>query len=254
MYKRQVHLARGRADLAFAVLKGGLEITPGDQSLWGWAATAARAVGDPLHEALCDYENMVGVYELEPPEGWAALDAFLDDLAAALRRMHVFRNHPSAQSLREGSQTLHLLTGSDEPAVQAFFRAVDKPIRQHIATLGAGGDPVRSRNTGDYRIEGAWSVRLKPGGYHKDHFHPKGWLSSAFYVETPESALDSGEKQGWIRFGQPPLRSGPPLPAEHYVRPKPGRLVLFPSYMWHGTVPFTTDESRMTIAFDAVPK
>ena len=38
------------------------------------------------------------------------------------------------------------------------------------------------------------------------------------------------------------------------MRPKPGRLALFPSYMWHGTVPFTTDESRLTIAFDAVPK
>ena len=60
--------------------------------------------------------------------------------------------------------------------------------------------------------------------------------------------------QGWIRFGQPPFITDPPLPAEHYVRPKPGRLVLFPSYMWHGTVPFTTDEARMTIAFDAVPK
>jgi hypothetical protein len=23
--------------------------------------------------------------------------------------------------------------------------------------------------------------------------------------------------------------------------------------MWHGTEPFTTDESRMTIAFDVVP-
>jgi hypothetical protein len=45
----------------------------------------------------------------------------------------------------------------------------------------------------------------------------------------------------------------PPLDAEHYIRPRPGRLVLFPSYMWHGTVPFTTAERRMTIAFDIVP-
>ena len=122
-----------------------------------------------------------------------------------------------------------------------------------MAKMGDGIDPVRSRRTGDYRIEGAWSVRLKPGGFHKDHFHPEGWLSSAFYVETPDSALDSPEKQGWIRFGQPPFETNPPLPAEHFVRPKPGRLVLFPSYMWHGTVPFTTDERRLTIAFDAVP-
>lgn len=249
-----VLLGLGRSEEALATARRGLAISPDNQSLWGWAATAARAVGDPLHERLNDYDATVGVYDLEPPEGWPDLPSFIVDLKAALERMHQYRQHPAAQSLRHGSQTMHRLTGSDEPAVRAFFRALDKPIREHMARLGQGDDPLRSRNTGDYEIEGAWSVRLRPGGFHKDHFHPLGWLSSAFYVETPETALDSEDRQGWIRFGQPPFRTIPALPAQHFVRPKPGRLVLFPSYMWHGTVPFTTEESRMTIAFDAVPK
>jgi uncharacterized protein (TIGR02466 family) len=248
-----VYLARGKADLALAKARKGLEIAPESQSLWGWAATAARAVGDPLYRELYDYDAMVAAYDIAAPEGWPSLAAYLADLTAALDRIHVYNEHPSAQSLRHGSQTTFRLTGSDEPAIQAFFKAIDAPIREHIARMGEGADPLRRRRTGGYRIEGAWSVRLKPGGFHKDHFHPEGWLSSAFYVETPESALDSAEKQGWIRFGQPPFATDPPLPAEHYVRPKPGRLVLFPSYMWHGTVPFTTDERRMTIAFDALP-
>jgi hypothetical protein len=29
--------------------------------------------------------------------------------------------------------------------------------------------------------------------------------------------------------------------------------VLFPSYFWHGTVPFQSDQPRVTVAFDAVP-
>lgn len=249
-----IRLAQGRAAEALALARQALEEAPEDQSLWGWAATAARACGDPLYEELYDYERMVGVYELEAPPGWPSREAFLAELAATLSRLHVFDQHPSAQSLRNGSQTLYRLTGSDEPVLKAFFQALDAPIRAHMAGMGEGRDPVRRRNTGDYRIEGAWSVRLKPGGFHRDHFHPEGWLSSAFYVETPEAALDRQDRQGWIRFGQPPFRTDPPLAAEHYVRPKPGRLVLFPSYMWHGTVPFTTDERRMTIAFDAVPR
>ncbi|WP_430419207.1 putative 2OG-Fe(II) oxygenase [Phenylobacterium sp.] len=248
-----VHLARGRADLALAKARRGLELDPGNQSLWGWAASAARALGDPLYHELYDYDAMVGVYEIAAPSGWADLTSYLADLAAALNRIHLYDTHPSSQSLRHGSQTTYRLTGSDDRAIKAFFKAIDAPIRQHIARLGKGTDPLRSRSTGNYRIEGAWSVRLKPGGFHKDHFHPEGWLSSAFYVETPDSALDSVEKQGWIRFGQPPFVTDPPQPADHVVRPKPGRLVLFPSYMWHGTVPFATDERRMTIAFDAVP-
>jgi hypothetical protein len=29
--------------------------------------------------------------------------------------------------------------------------------------------------------------------------------------------------------------------------------VLFPSYFWHGTLPFESDQPRMTVAFDALP-
>jgi hypothetical protein len=43
------------------------------------------------------------------------------------------------------------------------------------------------------------------------------------------------------------------MAAEHHVEPEVGRLVLFPSYMWHGTVPFSGDDHRMTIAFDVAP-
>jgi len=249
-----VDLARGRAPQALARLNAALERHPQDQSLWGWAATAARAAGHPLYQRLCDYDAMVGAYDLAPPDGWSGLDAFLGDLSKALKEEHSYQQHPINQSLRHGSQSMHLLTGSQAPAIRAFFQAVDAPIREHMARLGQGDDPLRSRNTFDYRIQGAWSVRLRPGGFHRDHFHPEGWLSSAFYVETPDQALESGDRQGWIRFGKPPFATAPPMEPAHYVKPKPGRLVLFPSYMWHGTVPFTTDENRLTIAFDAVPK
>jgi uncharacterized protein (TIGR02466 family) len=249
-----VDLAVGRPDQALARLKATLERYPEDQSLWGWAATAARAAGDPLYGRLCGYETVVGAYDIAVPDGWTDLDSFLGDLRNSLNLLHAYQQHPANQSLRHGSQTLHLLSGSDDPVIQAFFRAIDAPIRAHMARIGQGDDPLRRRNTLDYRIAGAWSVRLRPGGFHRDHFHPEGWLSSAFYVETPDAALESAGHEGWIRFGKPPFATDPPLEADHYVRPMPGRLVLFPSYMWHGTVPFTTDEARMTIAFDAVPK
>ncbi|HEX3366355.1 putative 2OG-Fe(II) oxygenase [Phenylobacterium sp.] len=253
-YSAIVDLAAGRSSAAFGKLQGALRDHPNDQSLWGWMAVAARAVGDPLYERLCDYEKTVGVYDLETPDGWPSLEAFLADLAKELKAVHIYRQHPTNQSMRHGSQSMHMLSGSNVPPVKAFFEAIERPIREHMTKLGQGDDPLRRRNTFDYRLVGAWSVRLKPNGFHRDHFHPDGWLSSAFYVETPDEALETPEKQGWIRFGKPPFVTSPPMEAAHYVRPKPGRLVLFPSYMWHGTVPFTTDEVRMTIAFDAVPK
>jgi hypothetical protein len=37
------------------------------------------------------------------------------------------------------------------------------------------------------------------------------------------------------------------------VRPDPGKLILFPSYFYHGTIPFEDHRYRTTIAFDVVP-
>jgi hypothetical protein len=44
------------------------------------------------------------------------------------------------------------------------------------------------------------------------------------------------------------------LHAQRVVRPEPGKLVLFPSYFWHGTVPFHSEKTRLTVAFDVVPE
>jgi uncharacterized protein (TIGR02466 family) len=99
---------------------------------------------------------------------------------------------------------------------------------------------------------GAWSVRLHRLGYHVNHFHPDGWLSSAYYVQTPPEAEDPVARSGWIKFGEP-RNPVPGVKAERFVQPRPGRLVLFPSYMWHGTTAIHGDAPRVTIAFDVKP-
>ena len=66
------------------------------------------------------------------------------------------------------------------------------------------------------------------------------------------SFSDASAKQGWIKFGEPSFKTAMQT-VRRAVQPVPGRLVLFPSYMWHGTIPFHATAARTTIAFDAVP-
>jgi uncharacterized protein (TIGR02466 family) len=111
---------------------------------------------------------------------------------------------------------------------------------------------LSARNRSRARITGAWSVQLRRDGFHVNHFHPEGWISSAYYVGVPAEVRDVELRSGWIKFGEPRF----PVPgatAERFVQPAPGRLVLFPSYMWHGTNPIHGAEPRTTIAFDASP-
>lgn len=246
----EVHLARGEPDPALPLIEAVLATAPDDQNALALQAVAWRLAGDPRADVLYDYRTMVGGFLIDTPDGWPSLDAYLADLAASLRRLHGLQTHPIGQSLRHGTQTSALLNASEDPVVRAFFQAIDGPVRRHIAALGQGSDPLRRRNTGDYRVSGAWSVLLRPGGFHAAHNHPEGWLSSACYIETPD-AVHGDDRQGWIGFGGPPF--APDMPHQHHEKPEPGKLVLFPSYMWHGTAPFHGDQTRLTIAFDLVP-
>jgi len=245
-------LAVGAAEEAAPMVEAMLRQRPLDQYLLALQATVWRLLDDPRLAQLYDYEAVVRGWRIDTPDGWADLDSYLGELGETLRGLHRLKTHPLDQSLRHGTQTSMDLLVSEEPTVRAFFKAIDGPIRRHMEMLGQGDDPLRRRNTGAYRIKGAWSVQLRPRGFHADHLHPDGWLSSACYIALPD-AVEGAGREGWIQFGRPGIPTTPPLEAQHFIKPEPGLLALFPSCMWHGTVPFSGNQTRLTIAFDVVP-
>ena len=84
--------------------------------------------------------------------------------------------------------------------------------------------------------------------------HSEGWISSAYYVTVPKETEDRDARNGWIKFGEPSLDLPLKDAIRRAVQPMPGRLVLFPSYVWHGTIPLQASSARTTIAFDAIPQ
>ena len=74
----------------------------------------------------------------------------------------------------------------------------------------------------------------------------------ALYVALPEKRPGDAPEAGWLTLGEPQAALGLDLPPTRMVEPVAGRLVLFPSWMWHGTRPFVEGE-RLTVAFDVAP-
>ena len=217
-----------------------------DRSLWAHLATAWRMVGDRRADWLDD------------PRAVAVIDIGGLDLAALadrLRALHVTNTHPFDQSLRGGTQTDGNLLLRNDPVLKALRAALEGAAADYIQNLPPI-DPVhptlRERRDG-FRIKGSWSVRLSSQGFHINHFHGDGWISSAFYVALPPTLGDAANPAGWLTLGQPSEELGLNLPPLHVIEPKPARLVLFPSTLWHGTLPFSAGE-RLTVAFDIVPK
>lgn len=247
----RARLAAGDGAGAEAIAGQLARMQPLNQHVLAIQAAAWRMTGDARYRALYDYQRFVRAAPLSVPAGWEDLASYVGALAGELKAAHPFRMHPFGHSLRQGSQLPDVLKRAS-PAIAAFTEALSGPLAAYLEQIGAGDDPLSRRNTGRAAIAGSWSVWLRPGGYHVDHVHQEGWISSACYIELP-AAVSAGGREGWLRFGKPGLPLGADLPAEHWIRPEPGLVALFPSYMWHGTEPFSGDDPRLTMAFDLVP-
>ena len=249
------HLGVGDARAALQNCETLLAQSPDDQYLIALQTTALRLLGDERYAQLCDYRHLVLPLPIEPPAPWSDVASFLRDLTLSLNRLHDPNGHALLfQSLRHGTETTQDLTRSADPAIRGLFAAFAPPIGEYLRHMGGGADALRRRNDGRWRFNGSWSVRLRNRGFHMSHVHPRGWVSSAFYVELPDLMAEARTDEGILSFGKPGILTTPALEAEYSLRPTPGMLVLFPSYFWHGTIPFQSPQPRLTVAFDAVPE
>lgn len=250
-------LRRGDIALAATVAERATRLAPRNQEAWAYLGTAWRVLGDAREEWLCGYERLVGTTEVEVPDGFTGMADFLTALKASLLPLHAATREPMRQSLRGGSQTSGRLFGREDPAIQSVEQAMRRAVERWLgAQTPDPSHPFLAHLSGSFRFSGSWSVQLRSSGRHVNHIHSEGWLSSAFYVSLPSTVLlpeSAFPQAGYIGFGQPPEELGLALEPRKLIRPEPGRLVLFPSYLWHGTVPFHGEEPRTTIAFDVVP-
>lgn len=248
-----VTLSMGEAREALPIIERFRAAQPHDMRWVTYRADAARQLNEGLFGEWCDFDHLVRVYDLDPPAGFRSIDEFHAALRPALESRHRQASHPLHQSMRNGTQSSRGLLPDSSPAVAAFLKALTAPIAAYQREVGRDpSHPLLARNANPARLVGCWSVRLRKSGFHVNHIHPHGWLSSAYYVSVPAESDDPEARSGWIKFGEPRF-AAPNATASRFVQPRPGRLVLFPSYMWHGTVPLRDNETRLTIAFDALP-
>lgn len=240
------HLLRtGRVDAALPIIDRWASPRGEQRGLWPYAAIAWRLAGDPRAAWLEDDSSFVSVIDL------ADRIPDIDRLAALLRGLHRARGEHLDQSVRGGTQTDGALFSRIDPDIRALRSVILDAVADHVARLPdpdprhpllAHGRPTRPR------FAGSWSVRLAGEGHHANHVHPAGWISSAFYVTVPDQ-VRAGGTEGWLTLGAPQAELGLPIEPYRRIEPRPGRLVLFPSTMWHGTLPFREGE-RLTVAFD----
>ena len=246
-------IATGKAAEALPVVERYRASHPRDQRWVTYRIDIARLRAEEAFASWFDPRVVTRTFDLPAPAGFRDVAEFHQALTAVLVARHRHKNHPLDQSLRHGTQTSRNLLVRPEPVVAQLLASFSEAIAQFQRDMGVDpAHPLFARNTSPAKLIGCWSVRLRLGGFHVNHIHPEGWLSSAYYVSVPDEVSDETARAGWLKFGEPrfPVAGLGPL---GFVQPAPGRLVLFPSYLWHGTNALHRDTVRMSVAFDALP-
>lgn len=237
-------LRTGRIDQARMIAEPLIPL-PGNAHIWPYLSTIWRLLEDRRAQWLDGSPPFIAQMDL----GFSAAE--LATIAALLRTLHTAQKPFLEQSVRGGTQTDKPLFQSQEPEIRAVRARVIDALHLYIDALPphVPGHPLLGTPRGNLRFAGSWSVRLQADGFHVAHTHQEGWISSAIYIDRPTDDQLGPPPAGWLQFGKPPAELGLDLPAYREVAPIAGTLALFPSTMWHGTVPFARGE-RLTIAFD----
>ncbi|AKQ43284.2 hypothetical protein CP97_07955 [Aurantiacibacter atlanticus] len=246
VHEARHRIRRGEMGRAEILLERALAVMPDSTDGWALRDFLWRMRGDDRAAWL---HGQVGLVHLLPLPGWEVLQP---DLLPLLHQLHDGAAFPLTQSLRGGTQTRGTLLDRAEPEITHLHEALLDALADYRAGLPAKdkNHPLLRHRDAPWSIAGSWSVRLAGGGdRHAAHVHPEGIVSSALYCDLPKDIANHEGQAGWIELGRPPDHMRLDLGPLHVLQPKDGYLALFPSTLYHGTVPFTSGR-RMTVAFD----
>lgn len=248
-------LQKGDIDAAMQACRAHREIEPAGVRALANEAMLLNEIGD--REAagrLLDFDRLVATRTLDPPPGYADQAAFHAALIDGLRAHPSLRFEPNHSTTRQGHQTSDLTKRTQTGAIAGLLGMIERAVADRIEGIERDPEhPFLADPPRRWRLN-VWGTLLAGGGHQLPHIHPFGWMSGVYYARLPQVADPSAEPQaGWIEFGRPGAdfhcRAEP---LTRLVQPREGMIVMFPSYFYHRTVPFSDDTLRVSVAFDVI--
>lgn len=199
---------------------------------------AASRITDPNRFI---YESELGI-----PEDFDSLESFNSALEQEIKQ------HPSLEKSPNGfaARNSYLTNDLQTPLFNKFELLLRAKINEYIEQLPQTSAHTFIRDIPQEYFLRIWGTLSTNEGYIDSHIHREGWISAAYYLKLP-SSVESESTEGWIEFGKPPTRLS--LKAEYptlRVKPRLGTIIIFPSYYYHRTLPYSSDGERMSISFD----
>ena len=249
-----LRLQQGDPRAALDVCDAFLQDHPAQTDLLAFKAIALGELGaSERARELMDFDRFVRPVQITPPQGFTGLEAFNNALCEHVLAHPTLTLSPQSHATRKGKHSGELLAEPIGP-IAGLEAEILKAAAAYRDSLADDGHPFIARRPQNWTLS-VWGVVMRAAGHQIPHIHPAAWLSGVYYPRLPDAVGgDAGDKAGWIEFGRPPAHfHNTAKPETHSVQPEPGLMVLFPSYFYHHTVPFDSDGTRISIAFDLMP-
>lgn len=120
---------------------------------------------------------------------------------------------------------------------------IELHVKNYIKTVGAW-EPM------PYRLAHSWINIVDNQGFQNWHQHSDASISGVYYYQTSEDDGDISFRtpNAFVELELFPL--GTTTEKFYNIKPKTGKLLLFPGWLSHSVVKNTTDNTRISISFN----
>jgi len=201
---------------------------------------------------LLDFDRVGRVQTIPVPDGFDSLANFNAALVAELASPQYNRLSDRPRLRLVGGTQIEDLAASEGPALQSLFGAIRTAVEHYFVDAPVTSGPWTGRSAPRRATLAPWALVLGPDDFQARHYHVEAAVAGVYYVAAPAGVLKDGEVGGALVI--------PDLPADlegadnlvRHIQPRPGRLVLFPGYLPHHTLPTRRPGQRISIAFNVV--
>ena len=107
------------------------------------------------------------------------------------------------------------------------------------------------------KLGNMWANINYSGGYNRPHVHPNCLFSGVYYVKANKNSgiLVANDPRPGIQTMMPTRKQGRPpkhLWREVHLEPIPGRIIMFPAWLWHCVEPNQSNDIRISISFNFI--
>jgi uncharacterized protein (TIGR02466 family) len=157
--------------------------------------------------------------------------------------------------LHYGKQSAGNLFKRSEPSFQQLATLVLNEFRAYQSKFASADCALISAFPKKLDFTSSWFVKMQKGGHLSPHIHEIGWISGAVYLAMPAKNGDEGAFEYGTHGDQYPISPSKNISdfPTASIMPNVGDIVLFPSSLFHRTIPFNANEERICIAFDLKP-